>query len=276
MNRNARRHPETLNWQGRGYFAYEAVDALPAPADCDKLSAQQPYPAWTSALTQARQGDFAPVSSLLQMANGDTHPVIQRLCEDLLGDAGPARTLDEIADRVSAPGLDYEQVMGWCGVLTRRGRLADIAVVLDAFERIVEIEDAEIIPVKISEYLEAGYELADHTGFDSFQHYRQAVLARRDDLASQFGSDQALVVHGQRLSMTTLAERIVNRAREPHFPTCLHRVFEASTGIDCSSFYEAGRFKPMQAAALMETFLESPLSRQFEDGVRYFFGHRIP
>lgn len=276
MNWNAYGHPEAVNWQARGYFGYPGSAPLPAFDVGEHLPEPQQYPAWIEALNRAKCGDFALVPALLQMANGNTHPVIQRLCEDLIGDAGSSSCIDEIAERLGTTELDYEQVMGWCGVLTRRGKLADITVVLDAFEQIVEIDDAEIIPVKISECLETGYDLADHTHYESFQHYRDAVLKRCGELAGQFGSEQAMVVGGQQLSVAKLAERMLHRLREPYFPTQLRRIFESSTGIDCSSFYEAGHFKPMHAAALLEGFLESPACRQLEDGVRYFFGHRIP
>jgi hypothetical protein len=54
------------------------------------------------------------------------------------------------------------------------------------------------------------------------------------------------------------------------------RRFEASTGIDCSGFYKDRNFQPLTAAAILEDFLESPEVARYEEGVRYFFGHRIP
>ena len=51
---------------------------------------------------------------------------------------------------------------------------------------------------------------------------------------------------------------------------------EASTGIDCSGFYQEEKPQPLTAAAIIEDFLESSESQHYEKGVRYFFGHRIP
>ena len=46
---------------------------------------------------------------------------------------------------------------------------------------------------------------------------------------------------------------------------------------DWRGFYgKAGKLQPLSAAAIVEEFLESRESEKYEDGVRYFFGHRIP
>jgi hypothetical protein len=53
------------------------------------------------------------------------------------------------------------------------------------------------------------------------------------------------------------------------------RKFESSTGISCSSFFENGEFQPLAATAILEEFLEGPEVNNYDEGVRYFFGHRI-
>jgi hypothetical protein len=106
--------------------------------------------------------------------------------------------------------------------------------------------------------------------------YRAAVLARRDELAEALGSERALVFHGELLSVTRVAARLLEAARRPAFRTLYRRRFEAMTGIDCSPFYVRRQFQPLTAAALVEGFLEGPRAAEFRPGARYFFGHRIP
>ena len=41
-------------------------------------------------------------------------------------------------------------------------------------------------------------------------------------------------------------------------------------------YKKEGVIQPLATAAILEEFLESPEAAKYEDGVRYFFGHRIP
>jgi hypothetical protein len=266
-------NPQMVDWEGQGYFAYPATIA---PAPVGQLPEAGHYAQWIEALRRAKLGDFSWGPALVELASGETHPVNRRLCAELLGDAGSTSTIDAIACRLASEEVGFELTLSWASVLTRRGKLADIPIVLSAFERVAEISDAEIVPVQISDCLETEYALADHQEYDSLDDYRQAVLKRCEELAAKFGTDQVLVEGGAKLSVIDLAKRIVQRLREPYFPSQLRRRFECATGIDCSSFYQDRVLKPLQASALLEEFLESPLSTRFEDGVRYFFGHRIP
>ena len=261
-------NPEMVDWQGRGYFAYP--DGMTTPPQRDD------YLAWLQALGRAKLGDFSQMPGLVELGSGDTHPVNRRLCAELLGDAGPASTVDTIAKRLACEEVGLELTLAWGAVLTRRGKLADIPIVLAAFERVATLSDAEILPVHLSECLETGYEFCDHQDYDSLDSYRHAVLNRCAELAGRFGTDQVCVDGGEPLSVVGLAQRILRRLREPYFPFELRRRFECATGIDCSCFYHDRVFRPMHASAFLETFLEDAQASRFKNGVRYFFGHRIP
>lgn len=53
-------------------------------------------------------------------------------------------------------------------------------------------------------------------------------------------------------------------------------IFEAATGVDCTSFYaEDGTLRRLAAVSVMENFLDSNAITQFVPGQRYFFGHPI-
>lgn len=270
-------NPIMVDWRSRGYFAYPEHAPQASGAAGNLLPQAAHWPQWLEALHRARAGDFSPIPQLLDIIPSDTHPVTRRLSAELLGDAGPDSCIDGAADR-TAQGLDddFEVTLSWCRVLMRRAKLADIAFVLDAFERVADIQDAGIIPILISDCLDSNSELSDPDEFDSLQGYKESVQRRCHELAEQLGTDQALVVYGGPFGVVRLAELILVRLREPDFPEDLRRRFETATGIDCSSFYLDRQFQPLRAAALIEAFLEDPGITRFRDGERYFFGHLIP
>ena len=268
-------NPVAVNWEGHGYFGYPSAGQELAAGD-GLLPQAGDFERWVAALEQAKGGNFSGIPRLLEICTGDTHPVNRDLCAELIGDAGPDSMIDFISLRLAEGGDDFEITLALAGILAQRSKLADIPIILNAFERMADIEDAEIMPVWISDCLEGEGALSDHDNFDSLEAYRMAVERRYAQLAGASGSDQVIVVHGELFGVARLAEQVLRRLRQPFFPSCLRRRFEAATGIDCSSFYEGGTFMPLQAAALIEEFLDSPQARHFEDGVRYFFGHRIP
>lgn len=269
-------NPEMVDWQGRGYFAYPGAATWPSRRKDRQAPQEGDCFQWMEALKRAKLGDFSQMPGLVELGSGDTHPVNRRLCAELLGDAGPAATVDAIAARLASEDVGLELTLAWGAVLMRRGKLADIPIVLAAFERAATISDAEILPVHISGCLEMEDKLCDHEDYDSLDSYRKAVLDRCAELADRFGTDQVCVDGGEPLSVTGLARRILRRLREPCFPFELRRRFECATGIDCSCFYQERVFRPMHASALLEAFLENSDAGGFESGVRYFFGHRIP
>jgi hypothetical protein len=268
--------PIMVDWESRGYFAYLEEAPQAAATGGNLLPQAAHWPQWLEALRRARAGDFSAIAPLLEIIPSDTHPVTRTLCAELVGDAGPDSCIDSVANRTAKVIDDFEVTLSWCDILTRRGKLADIPIVLDAFGRVADIQDANIIPILISDCLDSDSELSDPDEFDSLQGYKESVLRRCHELAEQLGTDQALVVYGGPFGVIRLAELILARLGEPNFPVDLRRRFEVATGIDCSSFYLDRQFQPLRAAALIEAFLEDPGVSRYRDGERYFFGHPIP
>ena len=54
-----------------------------------------------------------------------------------------------------------------------------------------------------------------------------------------------------------------------------HRL-EAFTGLDCRPMLHPTGLRALTAAAILEDFLQSDAAANYEPGVRYFWGHRIP
>jgi len=117
--------PEMVDWESRGYFAYPAVPAMPTERD-GQLAQERDYLGWLQALTRAKNGDFSLLPGLVGLGDADPHPVIRRLCAELLGDAGPTSVVDTIAARLASEEVGLERAMSWGAVLTRRGKLADV------------------------------------------------------------------------------------------------------------------------------------------------------
>jgi hypothetical protein len=265
-----------INWRGGGYFAYPEPSAEQVALSADRLAAD-PVLLWLTALNRAKRGDFGLMQSLVPICADDSNPILSTLSSELLGDAGPDSVIDSVAERLKRNADNYEVTLDFCSVLHSRGMLADVPILLDAFETIQTIEDAEIVPVYLSDCLEdEPGPLCDHHRFGSFGEYRRAVELRYQEIARNFGTDRILLLGGEPFGVLRLAQKMLTRLREPNFPIFLRRRFEASTGIDCSSFYLDRQFQPLRAAALIEAFLEDPGVSRYRDGERYFFGHPIP
>ena len=107
--------------------------------------------------------------------------------------------------------------------------------------------------------------------------YEDVILEHYERMVERFGSDAVLLFRGEAYSVLWLARFILDALREPVTFSLQWRInFEAATGIDCTSWYQDGRLRPLAAAATVEDFLESSQAERYEAGVRYFFGHRIP
>jgi hypothetical protein len=100
------------------------------------------------------------------------------------------------------------------------------------------------------------------------------------DLRAKLRSDAVPVLYGQLFSLKSLVERLYTQfsAEKPDLVSIQidRHLFEANTGLDCSSFFENGNLRPERASAVIEEFLLSGQNDNFQDGTRYFFGHVIP
>jgi hypothetical protein len=231
---------------------------------------------WLRAFDSAKAGSFERLAALAALQPATTDVVWRRATTDLLGDAAPPALLAAAAERLET-AASFELVMDSCAMLRAWGRLSVVPLLLRAWERFARAGDALIIPVHISELLEAkAGPLGDPTEFPSVEAYRRAVMDRYEDRKQKFGGDHVYILRGARFGVVRLAEQIIRELREPVFPFFFRRSFEASTGIDCSAFYERHVIQAMAARRMMEAFLDSPATEKFQDGSRYFFGHRIP
>ena len=103
------------------------------------------------------------------------------------------------------------------------------------------------------------------------------VKERYDQLCDQLGTDDVTVFRGEVIDIKKICQRMLEDLGGRHrFHEEMRHKFEAMTGINCSSFYQDGKLQRLAVAALIEDFLQGPEPSKYTEGVRYFFGHRIP
>lgn len=266
-------YPDGLQADDRGYFAG------PIRANDPQFRAdpeRDRWAQWEKIYARARQGDFTLVADLIDIYKQTNNWILARACVDLLGAAGTEPCFQRVIAELKGSGdvlLDLLIRVDFCGVLAAWGRLAVVPILLDTYLQVQTFDDAEIIPVHIT-HLVAG-QIPDPEGTDSQDSYRRLVMERYEEVKQTFGTDEVLVFHGGLFSVVALAKRLLSQLRKQRFVGRLRLRFEAATGIDCSKFYEGGTIQTAAATSIVEQFLASPAAEKFEEGVRYFFGHRI-
>ena len=119
-----------------------------------------------------------------------------------------------------------------------------------------------------------------HTTVD-FESYAEEVRLARQEVVERIGSMEKPVYEGRLLNINDIAKRVYDRLTSEDEATGRiyreHMIFEATTGTDCSGFYDKeNSLQYLPAAAIMEDFFESDAGIRFQPGQRYFFGHPIP
>ena len=247
------------DWRGKGYFS---CPAPPANIELPSSPLTDPWLWWQVAFYRAKNGDFALLPGLIEIVlEADDH-FLEATCSLLLGDAGTSDCFDVIIRELTTTG-STELTLDFSDALATRGRLADVPVILQAYMNVADIEDAAVIPTHLSDLLEAEVGvIADPSLLPSLNEYETRVMNRYHELVKECGTDQLLVVQGEKFGVVPLAKQLFDRARRPHFPSDLRRRFSTSTGIDTARFFKNGEFQPLTAAAMIEEFLESSRCRE--------------
>ena len=134
-----------------------------------------------------------------------------------------------------------------------------------------------IIPVHITDLLVSDLNIIPRLEqIGSIDEYVSTVMLHYHRIADKLGTIRVCVSRGEKFSVLRFAEHAINDARKPYFRSKLRRKFEAATGNNCTAFYKNGFFEPLVASAILEEFLQSSQVEKYIEGVRYFFGHRIP
>jgi hypothetical protein len=296
----------------RGTFAWNFLGyalAEPPPTNllsAEALSSSSPWVVLAAVLERAKRGDHGAIPRLRSCFDAGSDEGPERACLHLIGDAGREVDLPILREWLEQ-GPDRLRAFA-AGAAAMSGRLWLVPSMLEAWKRAESREPHTTIGRAISTLMEeqsgpisqnadlynlsaeaiarlknpAMQTMAERRAAeDPVTEFETLVEARYEELRGQFG-DQAVLWRGQPFSVSRLVGSMYDLVRNPEvgplqglFIPMRHR-FEAATGIDCSECFANGVLQPLSAAAVLETFLESEASTRYEEGVRYFWGHRIP
>ena len=268
-----------FSWNGRGYrFSQTSPLTLMSPS---ALTNDNPWIVLAGVLERAKGGDFSSLPLLMQCIRESDNPVLWRACFDLLGDAGSmpiVKTVfhafrNEIVEQELAP---FQRHVAY--TLSQSLYLWAVPLMLDIYLGSRDRHETGIITVLLSRALEEDFgPVATATLPDD--EYRDLVTAKYNALCVALHGDSLPVLYGKLFSVKALTAHLLDtlRAEIPVYATTLHdrHLFEASTAIDCSRFFENGELKPQRAMAILEEFLIRGSLEPFEEGVRYFFGNNV-
>jgi hypothetical protein len=269
-------------WKRRGYHYAGPVPAQ--AADVQAAAGDDPWIAVAATLEAAKLGDSRGIAQLRRwVLDEQAAPTLVAACLDLTADAGRRDDLEFLAGLMldGGDGLRIEacQVAQWCGALWL------VPYMLEARKAVRRLPDKRTIEANVSNLLESvDAEPVLYGGRYDDNQYAELVHARTAELASQAGTDEVAVFGGEVLDIERMVWRmrkaLVNRSRDGWTDwgafLSWRRKFEPFTGVDCSGFYSAtGEFQPLNAAVVLERYVEDHLHPGFVPGQRYFFGQRV-
>jgi len=262
-----------LNWEGAGYHGFPAV---PGPSGYATTEEAMAWSGFEQVLAAAKQGDFSGVTKLPGIYD-DADWMLGAACAELMGDIGSRSFFDELRPAVTGI-LDPSYSVDLGRSLAIWGHLSSVTTILETLEKIPDFEDAPALVQMVSLLLEPepGV-LGDRRGLDDIEAYSGEVRRQAELLAVRLGTSDAIVMFGELFTVEKLVDVMRRRLTEGgRFDPYWRHKFEATTGVDCSRFYDGGILRPLQALAVIEEFEDLGGARRYEPGRRYFFGHPVP
>lgn len=248
----------------------------------EALNSENIWISLSAILEHAKSGHHDPIQCLQKLMRADIGHLLLCVCAELLGDAGTSKQLHALEDMILR-GPDHLR-MAACRAAYWSGELWLVPIMLDAWNLVEWGGDRDTIAFMLSDLLEeAAGPIVANEGY-SVSKYNKIVRSQLDKILSEIGTDQITVWEGKIFSVNKLAKHMYELLQSEgesiadladDFEDYRHK-FEASTGISCSSFFRNETFQPLEAMVILEEFLESGQGERYEEGIRYFFGHRIP
>lgn len=271
--------PAVMRPRGRCYFT-----PLLWEADASLETSSKEWKHLRDVFKKVRSGDFSALDGLPTTYASYQDIAAQVFVRNLLGDAGTDAHLEEVVayarDTTDLP----EKACELCHALGLWARLSAVEDIYAIYERNFGGQYAEGLPAYLTTMLEASFgpvarhpELDDDDAFFAYEALLQDTVEK---LAPVLGSTSEYALLGGPTSVRGIAEHLLrsldSSPRSRMMRPFLRQRFEASTGIDCSGFFEEGSSRPLTTASILEAWLASPESENFVPKERYFFGHRIP
>ncbi len=257
-------HEFRISYKTGGYGAPRSF-----PDDFQMPRERDPWLVCALAFDRARKGDFSMIEDVANLWGATGSQDIDNICTVILAATATSSAAAKIREKVEAE-TDLRPVFHLCGVLGARGELGCLPILLKKYLENEKRREREVLLTLISD-LTGDPRLAFET-----EDFEEDVEAHYQTLLDRFQSEQTLIYAGGLYSVTQMARDMLDEIQTPYFRFDRRLNFEAATGMNCDAWYEGDQFKPLAAAATLETFLESPRSQNYKDGVRYFFGFPIP
>jgi hypothetical protein len=281
----------------RGLGFSMAADAPMNLLDSLALQDENPWVVLAAIVERAKHGDFTylpQVFDCLRRSEGDG--AFWYACSDTLAHAAPSSVLRQLVTEFHSEIWEREDL--WrieyvVDVLRRSLRLWTVPIMLSIFleigdrKEIDEIDEDQdepsliLVPDYLSQLLEEELgPIAEAELFDSDLNYQDLVTRTYEQRCRELGSSEAAILNGKPFSVRLIVEdllaKVMDKGADSLGVAEERMLFEATTGVDCSAFFDNFQLRRLAATDVLEKFLESPHVNQYEPGVRYFFGHRIP
>lgn len=298
----------TFTWTRLGYhYKTPPSEDLLSPS---ALSSSNPWIVVAAVLEHAKNGDHTQINLL---KNWFTYNSLGKVCLLITGDAGTRQDLSQLKTLIET-GPDDVRCYS-CIAAADAGALWLIPSMLNAWHDVKGLSEHEIIGFAISDILEykstlddmgpiaehaSLYDISTPKNIEKYNKKLQRIGKRFGELNKNHKFDKIVqekynevkanvgdlhkpIWGGKIFGVKSFAEHFYSLITDPNAKSSLwgsviglRRKFEAATGVDCSPFYKNDRFQQLTAAAILEYFLENGGKQNYQEGFRYFFGHKIP
>lgn len=292
----------TFDWRLNGlHFESELPIDLLAPA---ALDSSNPWIVLAAVLQHAKVGDHRQVNRLAQYFHAGEPFALKRVSLSLVGDLASERDLKLLEGAMKGEDADARAYAAEAAKFA--GSLWLVPAMLEAWHQARTLLHREIIGFAIAELLETKTgPIAEQASIYDLpppppsavanprlksllernaameiepERFPQLVREAYTRLIEKFTTDRVSAWHGDVFDVTALTREFLSAI--PHITTgsCIlyRHKFEASTGLDCRHFFHAFSPQPLEIQATLEEFLLAEPEAEYNPGVRYFFGHRIP
>ncbi|GJL49599.1 MAG: hypothetical protein NPIRA01_08260 [Nitrospirales bacterium] len=271
-------YADHLDWTSYGY------SFIPILANDPELSMDPNSSAWIrleEIVNRSKLGNFTELNQVIAMYyTSQLGWVLKRTCIEVLGDISTTSIFHRMMADLKGY-FDPDKAIDFCSAFRAWGSLSAVPTIAFQYHKFKGFDDFKVVPLFLSSLLESEWgPISNAPGADDIDEYYDIVMMRYNELKKRFGTDQVIVFNGKLFGVIPLANLALTRLSDSPFDRTFQRFFrrrfEASTGINCTALFADGIFQGLKAAEMIERFLGSSEAARYEDGVRYFFGHRIP
>lgn len=266
---------QVIDWRARGYFRFPLGDTLPV-VEPEYLPGWYRYQEDLERLARGENLDFEKMWDDAKRAPGWQ---ISGAYTYLIGNGAPAAFLETL--RV----VDFRRLgdtVHAMSILGLSGILAEVPTLLSFICEFVEIGEFQGTFWDLARLLDDGTTiLSDARLLEDLENgqrvatYRTAVMGAYQALTDRLGTANVRVLHGDVFDIRNVVSTMRQSANKGGLNPKLRQVFEAFTGIDCTSFYVDRVPQPNAIHSVLDWFERDGKPERFVPGQRYFLGHAV-